>query len=223
MPAPVASLRPAHAARRAALTTGAVLALVVLLPGSASVAAGPPGVAPPAAAAAPCTAPPAGTTTLDPTVDTWVGSDATTANHGSETSLYSVTATPTKVSYLKFDLTGLAGRTLTGARLTVRTTSGSSSGSPSAQTVYTVADSSWSETTMTYANAPAPGTKVIGSVPGGSAARTAYTVTLTQADLQSAVGGQFTLAIKGAAADAFYVTSREATAGAKPQLVLTTG
>ena len=82
-------------------------------------------------------------------------------------------------------------------RLTVQTTSGSSSGSPGAQNAYTVANWSWSETTMTYANAPALGTKVIGSVPGGSAARTAYTVTLTQADLQSAVGGQLTLAITG--------------------------
>ena len=38
------------------------------------------------------TPPPAGTTTLAPVADTWVGSDATTTAHGSDTALYSVTA-----------------------------------------------------------------------------------------------------------------------------------
>ena len=51
------------------------------------------------------TPPPGGTTTLAPVADTWVGSDATTTTHGSDTALYSVTSsTLTKISYLKFDL-----------------------------------------------------------------------------------------------------------------------
>jgi hypothetical protein len=169
------------------------------------------------------TPPPGGTTTLAPVADTWVGSDATTTTHGSDTALYSVTSsTLTKISYLKFDLGALAGRTLTGASLKVTTTTNSSSGSPSAQSVYRAADTTWSEAAMTYANKPALGTTVLGTVPAGSASATTYTVPLSAAALQSAVGGQLTLAVKGAAADTFYVNSKEA-ASARPQLVLTAG
>ena len=39
---------------------------------------------------------------------------------------------------------------------------------------------------------------------------------------QASVGGLLTLAVKGAAADTFYVNSKEA-ASARPQLVLTAG
>jgi hypothetical protein len=67
------------------------------------------------------------------------------------------TGTSTKVTWLGFDLTGVTG-TLTSPRLTVPTTSGSSSGSPSAQSllgldVHSVPDTSWSDTTMTDSTA----------------------------------------------------------------------
>ena len=170
------------------------------------------------------TPPPPGSTTLAPVADTWVGSDATTTAHGSDTALYSVTGSPSKVTYLKFDLKALAGATLTGATLKVTTTSGAYSGSPSAQNVYPVADTSWSESAMTWATAPALGSQVLGTVPAGSASATTYAVTLPPSALQQAAtaGGLVTLAVKSAAADAFYVNSKEATT-ARPQLVLTTG
>jgi hypothetical protein len=165
---------------------------------------------------------PSPTTTLAPVADTWVGSDATTTAHGSETALYSVTGTPTKVTYLKFDLSALAGSTLTGATLRLTTTTGAYSGSPSVQNIYPVTDSSWSESTMTYSTAPALGSQILGSIPGGSTSATTYSVTVPPSTLQSAVGGLLTLAVKSAGAEAFYVNSKEATT-ARPQLVLTTG
>ena len=170
------------------------------------------------------TPPPGGSTTLAPVADTWVGSDATTTTHGSDTALYSVTSSSlTKISYLKFDLGALAGKTLTGASLKMTTTTNSSSGSPSVQNVYRAADTTWSESAMTYANKPALGTTVLGS-PCRAAARPrpATRSSSPRRTLQSAVGGQLTLAVKGAAADTFYVNSKEA-ASARPQLVLTTG
>jgi hypothetical protein len=167
------------------------------------------------------TPPPAGgTTTLTAVADTWVGSDATSSTHGSETALYSVTGTPTKVTYLKFDLTGVTG-TVTGANVAVTTTSNTYSGSPSAQDLYAVADTTWSESTMTYATAPTLGSK-LGSIAGGSKASTTYTVTIPASVVQAAVGKQLTVAIKAAAADAFYVNSKEAGSG-RPQLVVTAG
>jgi len=77
---------------------------------------------------------------------------------------------------------------------------------------------------MTYATAPALGSQVLGSVPTNSASATTYAVTLPPSALQQAAtaGGLVTLAVKSAAADAFYVNSKEATT-ARPQLVLTTG
>ncbi len=168
------------------------------------------------------TAPPSGgTATLTAVEDTWVGSDATSATHGNDTALYSVTGTPTKITYLKFDLAGVSG-TVTDAKLTVTTTSGSYSGSPSAQDVYPVSDTSWSEGSMTYANKPALGSKVA-SIAGGSKPSTAYTVVVPASVVQAAVGGKLTLAITAAAADAFYVNSSESTAAGKPQLAVTAG
>ena len=167
---------------------------------------------------------PGGSTTLAPVADTWVGSDATTTTHGSDTALYSVTSSSlTKISYLKFDLGALAGKTLTGASLKVTTTTNSSSGSPSVQNVYRAADTTWSESAMTYANKPALGTTVARVRAGRQRVRDHATRSSSpRRHLQSAVGGQLTLAVKGAAADTFYVNSKEA-ASARPQLVLTTG
>jgi len=166
--------------------------------------------------------PPPTSVTLAPAADTWVGSDASTTTHGSDTALYSVTGNVTKVAFLKFDLGSLAGSTLTAATLNVTTTTGTYSGSPSAQDVYLVADSTWSEPSMTYATAPPLGTQILASIPGNSTSATTYAVTLPPSALQSAVGGMLTLAVKGAVLDTFYFNSREATT-MTPQLVLTTG
>ena len=159
---------------------------------------------------------------LTPAADTWVGSDATTATHGSDTALYSVKGSLIKVAYLKFDLGSLAGSNLTAATLKVTTTTGAYSGSQSTQNIYPVANSTWSESSMTYATAPPLGSQILGTIPANSTSATTYTVTLPPSALQSAVGGMLTLAVKGAAADTFYFNSREATTP-RPQLLLTTG
>ena len=70
--------------------------------------------------------------------------------------------------------------------------------------------------------APPLGSQILGSIPANSTPATTYAVLLPPSTLQSAVGGMLTLAVKGAAADTFYVNSREATT-ARPQLVLATG
>jgi hypothetical protein len=165
--------------------------------------------------------PTGGTTSLTAVEDTWVGSDATTATHGTDTLLYSVGGTTTKITYLKFDLTGITG-TVNDATLTVTTGSGAYSGSPSAQDIFAVADSTWTEGAMTYANKPALGATKLGSIPGGSTPNTAYTVTLPAQLVQEAAGKQLTVAIKGAAADTFYINSSEASA-APPRLTVTIG
>jgi hypothetical protein len=161
-----------------------------------------------------------GTTTFTANADSFIQSDAPTSGHGSDTALY-VDSSPTKITYLKFDTSALAGRTVTGATLKVTTTSTSSSGSPDTQVVHPVADSSWTESGLTYNTRPAVGAASLGSV-GNTSSNTTYSISLDAGQLQSLIGGQLTLALDstGGAGDAFYVNSREATAN-RPQLALT--
>jgi len=166
--------------------------------------------------------PPTGTVTLTANADSFVQSDVPTATHGSDTALY-VDSSPTKLTYLKFDTSALAGTTLTGATLKITTTSASSSGSPDTQVVHSVADSSWTEAGLTYSSRPVVNPASLGSV-SGTTANTTYSIALTASQLQALLGGQLSLAVDstGGTGDAFYVNSREAAAD-PPQLVLTLG
>jgi hypothetical protein len=162
-----------------------------------------------------------GAVTVTANADSFVQSDVPTAGHGSDTLLY-VDSSPTKITYLKFDTSALAGQPLTGATLKVTTTSGSTSGSPDTQVVHPVSDSSWTESGLTYNTRPAVDAANLGSV-SNTASNTTYSITLNASQLQSLIGGQLTLALDstGGTGDAFYVNSREASVN-RPQLVLTT-
>jgi Calcineurin-like phosphoesterase len=163
---------------------------------------------------------PGGAVTVTANADSFVQSDVPTAAHGSDPSLY-VDSSPTKITYLKFDTSALAGQTLAAATLRITTTSGASSGSPDTQVVHPVADSSWTESGLTYNTRPAVGAANLGSV-ANTAANTTYSITLNASQLQPLIGGQLTLALDatGGRGDAFYINSREAAAN-RPQLLLT--
>jgi hypothetical protein len=151
--------------------------------------------------------------TLDAVADSYAAADTPAATFGTATALYA-DASPLKVTYLKFDLSSLAGKTVTAATLRIRTTSNASSGSPGPQLIK-VAPSTWDEATLTFDNRPTPGAQA-GQL-GATSANTAYDVTLTPSAV--AVGGPFTLAIDPQNSDAFYINSRET--ATPPQLVLT--
>jgi len=87
--------------------------------------------------------------------------------------------------------------------------------------VHPVADSSWTESGLTYNTRPAVGAANLGSV-ANTAANTTYSITLNASQLQPLIGGQLTLALDatGGRGDAFYINSREAAAN-RPQLLLT--
>jgi hypothetical protein len=160
-----------------------------------------------------------GSTTIVANADSFVQSDLPTTGHGADTALY-VDSSPTKITYLKFDTSSLAGSTLTAATLKITTTSSTSSGSPDTQVVHPVSDSSWTEAGLTYNTRPAVGAANLGSV-SNTGSNTTYSITLNPSQLQSLIGGQLTLALDstGGAGDAFYVNSREAAAN-PPQLLL---
>ncbi len=168
---------------------------------------------------APAPSPAPSSVSLAPVADSWVGSDAPGATHGSDTSLYT-DGSPEKVSYLKFDLSALAGRSVSGADLEVTTASSSWSGSPDTQRVHAVADSGWSEAGLSFSNAPPFGGAVLGSVTNTSGGGTTYSISLDVGAVQAGVGQMLSLAVDSSGGNAFYIGSRES--ATPPRLIVRT-
>ena len=154
------------------------------------------------------------TVTLTATADSYVLSGSTT-NFGTST-LLAVDNSPLSITYLKFDLTPYAGRTITGATLQLRS---STSGSAGTQNVK-VAGDGWSETSITYSNRAAVGA-VLGTF-GPTTINTNYSITLAPGGLAGEPGGELSLAVDSTSSDGLDLSSREASSGAyAPKLVLT--
>ncbi|MCW2772818.1 MAG: hypothetical protein JWN91_1144 [Nocardioides sp.] len=151
--------------------------------------------------------------------DTYVSSSDPAAVHATSTKLYVGAGATTYKTYVKFDLTDRTG-TLTAASLRLHTL-GSGSGSAGSQTV-SVTSGSWSESTLTYRNAPASGTSV-GTLAGPSSSGTTYRVPLSISALQSAVGGTLSLVITQKVSDNLVLASRETTTPPRLSLSLDDG
>jgi parallel beta-helix repeat protein len=139
--------------------------------------------------------------------DSYVDSALPTSNFGSRTS-YPVDNSPQQTAYLKFDIpsgTDLSG----GVKLKLFAQSNHSIG----VTSYSVANTTWTETGITYDNAPN-----VGAASGKSGPLVAST--WAEIDVASAVvsTGKVSLALKTASNTALRITSREGTN--KPRLVI---
>src|SRR4051794_37602279 len=86
--------------------------------------------------------------TFTPVADAYVDAGNATKNFGSATAL-SVDASPVQESYLKFNLSGLTGNTVTSAKLRVYV---SDNGSVKGGSVAKMSNTSWAESTVTYNN-----------------------------------------------------------------------
>ena len=150
------------------------------------------------------------TYTFTPIADSYVLSTYPDTNYGSSVQLR-VDGSPIVRAYLRFEVQGLVDP-VAGAQLYVYANSGSSTG----YQVGGVADNSWTETGLTYNNAPPVGSAVSSS--GGIASNT-----WTTADATALVGGNdaVNLALGGVNSTAIAFSSRQ---GAHPPLlVVTTG
>ncbi|MFX1822399.1 Ig-like domain-containing protein, partial [Pseudarthrobacter sp. CC4] len=127
------------------------------------------------------------TVTLTAAADSYVTSGAIGTNYGTST-LLGVDSSPVEVTYLKFDLSAYAGRTLVSATLQLRS---AGSGSTGTQNVKLVADDSWTESGITYSNKPQLGTS-IGTL-GPTTTNTTYNVPLTVSGLTGELGQQLSL------------------------------
>jgi len=174
---------------RTILLVGAMLASVVLAPVQAFAA----------------------TSATEPAADTYVQADRPTSNFG-PTSTLRADNSPITNAYLRFNVSVPAGEAVTKATLRIYATESSTSGF----TVHGVADTTWGETTTTYANAPAIGPSV-GSATKYSA-KTYVTVDVTTLIKNS---GPVSLALKRSSSTSNTYNSREAATN-RPQLVVTT-
>lgn len=153
--------------------------------------------------------------------DAYVTSAHPRRNYGTSSALYVDGSPSAMVSYLKFDLGAYAGQTVVSARLQVRTTSASAAGSTNTQAVRIVANDSWTESALTYANRPAVGSTV--GMLSGTVPNTSYTVNLDPATVQAELGQRISLALDqpSAAGDGLDLASRQATTtSSRPTLVL---
>jgi acid phosphatase len=146
--------------------------------------------------------------TFTPAADTYVNSASNSTNYGGSTSLR-VDASPVVESYLRFTVQGLSGQ-VGQARLLIYASSGSTQG----LVAQSVADNTWDEMTLTYANAPAMGSTLASSpaVSGGT------WITL---DVTSYVtgNGTFSFGITTPGSTAIGLASRESGANS-PKLVV---
>ncbi|WP_165968662.1 Ig-like domain-containing protein [Arthrobacter crusticola] len=155
------------------------------------------------------------TVTLTATADSYVESGTTGTNYGTSTML-GVDSSPVEVSYLKFDLSAYAARTLESATLQLQS---AGSGSVGTQNVKLVTVDGWTETGITFANRPALGTS-LGTL-GPTATNTKYSVPLSVGSVTGELGQPLSLGLDSTSSDGLDLNSREAGSTVAPKLVLT--
>jgi hypothetical protein len=152
----------------------------------------------------------ASTVTFNPVADAYVIQSSPNSNYGSSTSLR-VDSSPITRSYFRFNVSGLNGASVQSALLRVYANSASSAGF----SVRALADNSWVENKITYANSPAAGNS-IGNASKFSAG------TWVQVNVSSFIkaAGTYNLVLTGLNSTNTNLASREAS-GKAAQLVVT--
>ncbi len=147
-----------------------------------------------------------------PSADTYALQSSPTSNYGSRTTL-NVDNSPVAHSYLRFTVSGLNGAVVQSAKLRLYANSSNSSG----VTARALANNTWTETGLTYNNAPAPGSAI-----ATSTAVSAGKWVVIDVSSYVKAQGTYNLVLTTSSATNTSLAAREAGANA-PQLVVTTG
>ena len=158
------------------------------------------------------TPPPDPVLTFTPVADTYVESSLPTSNFGSSTQ-FVVDNSPVKDMLLKFTVSGIGTESVVSAKLRLYCVNNS----PIGGEFHRTADTTWSEGSVNWNNAPAADPAVLATL-GRVTASNWYEV-----DVTSLVTGDGTYSIRAlsTSTDGAYYSSKEGTAGFAPQLVVT--
>lgn len=138
---------------------------------------------------------------LNPIEDAHVRSDLPDNNYGTASNL-EIDGSPVEVTYLKFDLTSLANKTLIAAKLRMKVANGSGS----TQVIKNVNDNTWTETSIAYNTRPTVGATVNSFVGGAAGNWIEIDVTSGVTDK---LGQIMTLAIDSTGSDGLWISSKE--------------
>ncbi|MEU3467404.1 DNRLRE domain-containing protein [Streptomyces sp. NPDC006687] len=155
--------------------------------------------------------------------DTYANAGAPDTNYGGSSSL-AVRGTSLYTSYLRFTLPAApAGKVLTSASLSVKTSTMAGAGTTDTVSVVPVT-AAWTEDQTTYTNRPGTGAPALGAFPGIPDGSAVHTAGLDTAAVAAALGGSYSLALTSTGTDALWLWSSEAAASeATPRLTLTFG
>jgi len=150
--------------------------------------------------------------TFTPSADTYVQADKATSNFGSAPTILTDNS-PIRHMLLKFAVAGIGTRSIASVKLRLYCVDPSSFGGD----FHRVADTSWSQSSVTWDTAPAADSTSLGSI-GKVVANTWY-----ELDVTPLVGGDGTvgLRVSSSSSDGADYSSKEGATGLAPQLVVT--
>jgi hypothetical protein len=165
----------------------------------------------PTGGSVPTTSVPGGTFTFAPVADAHIYQASASTNYGSATTLQTDNS-PVENFLLKFNVSGLNGRTITRARLRLYAVNASNIGG----NFYRASNSTWQEGTVTWNNAPTATTTLVASL-ASVRANTWYEVNVSSLITGD---GTYSLRVSSTSADGADYSSKE---GANPpQLIIET-
>jgi hypothetical protein len=152
---------------------------------------------------------------FDAVADAFVVQAAPTSRFGADTHLIIKGAGSSMEVFLRFEVSGLEGATVHGAKLRLTVDATSTAGSISGGQIYAVTDVDWDEMVVTYNSRPAISEPVLASAGPVNAGE------VVEFDVTPAVTGNgvYSFALVSTVADAAVYRSREAL-GADPQLIV---
>jgi glucose/arabinose dehydrogenase len=151
---------------------------------------------------------------FSPTDDSYVEAGLPGTNYGASNQTVA-DADPQRDALLRFAVSGLAGRSVASAKLRIYCVNGS----PAGGSVRRVTNSSWSESTVTWSNAPTGDTTPLTTL-GAVAAGSWYEIDVKQA---VTTDGAVSFRISSTNADGAYYSTKEGAAGFAPQLIVQPG
>jgi len=161
-----------------------------------------------------------GAVALSPVADTYSSRSEPWSTAGGASATLRSDLVGTDTAFLRFDLSSLAGKTVTGATLRLRISSEPWAGSATPHNLQWVPDTGWREQYLSYNNTVAVSGERLGTVnPVGP--NTWSESALSTAMVQATAGHALALAVQGTSSDVLVFYSRKAGADNAPQLVVT--